>query len=168
MSRQPSLRVALIFAASLLGISFAAIFVRLALPAPPVVTGFYRMLFATLLVGAWLAVRRQPVSFRGRAALAAIAAGVCLGLDLAMWHTSIVLTSVAMATLLVNTTPLYVGLWAALVERVRFETRFVLGRAARARGHAAAARPPARRARATCAARRSPSPPRSVTRATCC
>ncbi len=127
MSRQPSLRVALIFAASLLGISFAAIFVRLALPAPPVVTGFYRMLFATLLVGAWLAARRQPVSFRGRAARAAIAAGVCLGLDLAMWHTSIVLTSVAMATLLVNTTPLYVGLWAALVERVRFETRFVLG-----------------------------------------
>ena len=44
-----------------------------------------------------------------------------------MWHTSIVLTTVAMATLLVNTTPLYVGLWAALVERVRFETRFLLG-----------------------------------------
>ena len=106
----------LIFLASLFGISFAAIFVRLALPAPPVVTGFYRMLFATLLVGAWLVVRRQRVFLRGRAALGSIAAGVCLGLDLAMWHTSIVLTSVAMATLLVNTTPLYVGLWAALVE----------------------------------------------------
>ncbi len=120
-------RVTLIFLASLLGISFAAIFVRLALPAPPVATGFYRMLFATLLLGGWLAVRRQRVSIRGRAVLGSIAAGVCLGLDLAMWHTSIVLTSVAMATLLVNTTPLYVGLWAALVERVRFETRFVLG-----------------------------------------
>ena len=35
--------------------------------------------------------------------------------------------TVVMATLLVNTTPLYVGLWAALVERVRFERRFVLG-----------------------------------------
>jgi drug/metabolite transporter (DMT)-like permease len=127
MSRQSASRVVLIFVASLLGISFAAIFVRLALPAPPVVTGFYRMLFATLLVGAWLAMRREPVSYRGRAARAAVAAGVCLGLDLAMWHTSIVLTSVAMATLLVNTTPVYVGLWAALVERVRFETRFVLG-----------------------------------------
>jgi drug/metabolite transporter (DMT)-like permease len=110
-----------------LGISFAAIFVRLALPAPPVTTGFYRMLFATLLLGAWLLVRRERVSFRGPSALGAIAAGVCLGLDLAMWHTSIVLTSVAMATLLVNTTPLYVGLWAVLVERVRFETRFVMG-----------------------------------------
>jgi drug/metabolite transporter (DMT)-like permease len=101
--------------------------VRLALPAPPVVTGFYRMLFATLLLGAWLALRREPLRFRGRAALGAVAAGACLGLDLAMWHTSIVLTSVAMATLLVNTTPLYVGLWAALVERVRFEARFLLG-----------------------------------------
>ena len=112
-----------------MGISFAAIFVRLALPAPPVMTGFYRMLFATGLLGAWLAIRREPVSFRGRAALAAVAAGVFLGLDLAMWHTSIVLTTVAMATLLVNTTPLYVGLWAALVERVRFESRFLLGAA---------------------------------------
>jgi drug/metabolite transporter (DMT)-like permease len=120
-------RVALIFLASLLGISFAAIFVRLALPAPPVVTGFYRMLFATALLGAWLALRRDPVSLRGRAALTSVAAGACLGLDLAMWHTSIVLTTVAMATLLVNTTPLYVGLWAALVERVRFEARFLLG-----------------------------------------
>jgi drug/metabolite transporter (DMT)-like permease len=101
--------------------------VRLALPAPPVTTGFYRMLFATLLLGAWLALRRERVPFRGRAAVVAVAAGVFLGLDLAMWHTSIVLTTVAMATLLVNTTPLYVGLWAALVERVRFEARFLLG-----------------------------------------
>jgi drug/metabolite transporter (DMT)-like permease len=122
-------RVALIFLASLVGISFAAIFVRLALPAPPVVTGFYRMLFATLLLAAWLAVRREPVRLRRRAALGGVAAGVFLGLDLAMWHTSIVLTTVAMATLLVNTTPLYVGLWAALVERVRFEARFLLGAA---------------------------------------
>ena len=127
MSRPAPARVAAIFFASLVGVSFAAIFVRLALPAPPVATGFYRMLFATLLLGAWLALRRERVSWRARPVLASLAAGVCLGLDLAMWHTSIVLTSVALATLLVNTTPLYVGLWAALVERVRFETRFVLG-----------------------------------------
>jgi drug/metabolite transporter (DMT)-like permease len=120
-------RVALIFVASLVGISFAAIFVRLALPAPPVVTGFYRMLFATLLVGAWLAARRTWPEFQRPAVWWAVAAGVFLGSDLALWHTSIVLTSVAMATLLVNTTPVHVGLWAALVERERFETRFVLG-----------------------------------------
>jgi drug/metabolite transporter (DMT)-like permease len=123
----PAPRVAAIFLASLLGVSLAAIFVRLALPAPPVVTGFYRMLFATLLLGVWLVLRRERTSYRGGAALAAVAAGACLGLDLAMWHTSIVLTTVAMATLLVNTTPLYVGLWAALVERVRFEPRFLAG-----------------------------------------
>jgi drug/metabolite transporter (DMT)-like permease len=120
-------RVAPIFLASLVGISLAAIFVRLALPAPPVVTGFYRMLFATLLLGAWLLLRGERPSYRGGAALASAVAGACLGLDLALWHTSIVLTSVAMATLLVNTTPFYVGLWAALVERVRFAPRFLLG-----------------------------------------
>jgi drug/metabolite transporter (DMT)-like permease len=32
-----------------------------------------------------------------------------------------------MATLLVNTTPVYVGLWAHFVERERFEARFVVG-----------------------------------------
>lgn len=48
------------------GISFAAIFVRLALPAPPVVTAFYRMLFASALVGAWLAGRRAGLGLPDR------------------------------------------------------------------------------------------------------
>ena len=122
-------RVALAFLAGIAGISFAAIFVRLALPAPPVVTGFHRMLFATAAMAAWVLVARRAgaAPIGRRAALAALASGACFGTDLALWHTSIVLTSVATATLLVNTTPLYVGLYARVVLGERLSPRFALG-----------------------------------------
>jgi drug/metabolite transporter (DMT)-like permease len=122
-------RVALVFLAGIAGISFAAIFVRLALPAPPVVTGFYRMLFASAAMAAWalVATRGPHRRLDRRASLFALASGLCFGTDLAMWHTSIVRTSVATATLLVNTTPIYVGLYARLVLGERLSPRFVAG-----------------------------------------
>jgi drug/metabolite transporter (DMT)-like permease len=122
-------RVALAFLAGIAGISFAAIFVRLALPAPPVVTGFYRMLFASGAMAAWalVAARSRANGIGARAALAALASGACFGTDLALWNTAIVQTSVATATLLVNTTPLYVGLYARVVLGERLSPRFALG-----------------------------------------
>lgn len=122
-------RVALAFVAGIVGISFAAIFVRLALPAPPVVTGFYRMLFAATAMAVWVlfAARGRAAGVERRAALLAAASGACFGTDLALWHTSIVRTSVATATLLVNTTPVYVGLYAYLVLGERLRARFAVG-----------------------------------------
>jgi drug/metabolite transporter (DMT)-like permease len=119
----------LTFLVGVVGISFAAIFVRLALPAPPVVTGFYRMLFASALVGAWLLLRRRALGLSRPTALAALASGLCFGTDLALWHTSIVHTSVATATLLVNTTPVHVGLYSLLVLHQVLDGRFVAGAA---------------------------------------
>ncbi len=110
-----------------MGISFAAIFVRLALPAPPVVTGFYRMFFAGLAIAGYLlAVRRAP-SLPRRSAELALLSGVCFGTDLALWQSSLIQTSVATATILVNTTPVLVGVWSVLVLRERLEKRFVAG-----------------------------------------
>ena len=120
-------RVAIAFLAGVVGISFAAIFVRLALPAPPVTTGFYRMLFASAALLAWPGLRGRALGLEPRAALLALAAGGCFGADLALWHTSIVKTSVAMATLLVNTTPIPIGLWALVVLRQRLAPSFVVG-----------------------------------------
>ncbi len=111
------------------GISFAAIFIRLALPAPPIVTSFYRMLFASLLVGAWLATQRARLELPRQTTLGALAAGLCFGTDMALWSTAVVETSVATATLLVNLTPVHVGLYAALVLRERLDARFVAGAA---------------------------------------
>jgi drug/metabolite transporter (DMT)-like permease len=109
------------------GMSFAAIFVRLALPAPPIVTGFYRMSLAALPLGAWLWWRGPRVPWRGRAARFALVSGACFGADLAFWHTSIVETSVGLATLLVNLTPVHLGVYAVLVRRERLAARFVAG-----------------------------------------
>ena len=127
-TREPPLvRVTLIVLTSLLGISFAALFVRWALPAPPIVTGFYRMLFASGVLAAFFLVTRRPVALRGRAALYAAASGLCFGTDLALWHTAIVHTSVAVAPLLVNTTPVYVGLYVLVVRRQSLDRHFILG-----------------------------------------
>ena len=118
------------FLSGILGISFAAIFVRLALPAAPVTTGFYRMLIATLILSGGLLIRgpsRTGNPITGRGSLAALAAGVCFGTDLALWHSALVATSVANATLLVNTTPIYVGLYALLVLRQKLAASFLWG-----------------------------------------
>ncbi len=113
----------------MVGISFAAIFVRLALPAPPVVTGFYRMLFASLLVGGFLLVTPRPGALPRRAAAAALASGLCFGTDIALWHTAIVQTSVATATLLGNPPPVHVGHDTVLVLGQTLHARFVGGAA---------------------------------------
>ncbi len=120
-------RVVLILLAGVTGISFAAIFVRLALPAPPVVTGFYRMLMATGILSVWFLLFHRSLGLARRDMLLALTSGLCFGTDLALWQTSIVKTSVASATLLVNTTPVYVGLFSWLVLRQRLHARFVSG-----------------------------------------
>lgn len=122
-------RIVWIYALTILGISFAAVFVRLALPAPPTVTGFYRMFFAALAMAAYAALTRRRVVRTGRAATYALASGAFFGWDLAFWHTSIVETSVGLATLLVNLTPVHLGLFAVLVRRERLAPRFVAGAA---------------------------------------
>jgi drug/metabolite transporter (DMT)-like permease len=122
-------RIIWVYPLTILGIAFAAIFVRLALPAPPTITGFYRMFFAAIAMAAWAALTRRRVVWRGRAALFALASGVCFGFDLAFWHTSIVLTSVGLATLLVNLTPVHLGVYAVAVRRERLAPRFVAGAA---------------------------------------
>lgn len=121
------LRVFGVFALGIAGISFAALFVRWALPAPPVVTGFYRMLFATLLLGGWLAARGGGTTMEPRSVALALAGGACFGTDLALWNTAIVRTSLANATFLVNTTPIYVGLVSVALLGERLSPRFVLG-----------------------------------------
>lgn len=110
-----------------MGISFAAIFVRLAAPAPPVIVAFYRVLFAGALMAAWFAVTRRPVAWALPGRNLALLAGLFFGTDMALWHVSLVHTSVATSTLLVNTTPIYVGLYALLVLHERLSRRFLMG-----------------------------------------
>jgi drug/metabolite transporter (DMT)-like permease len=108
------------------GIACAAIFVRLALPAPPVVTGFWRLALGTGVLAA-VTAKRLRAALPRRATLEALAAGACFGVDLALWNTALIETSVATATLLVNTTPLFVGAFAVLVLGEKVGTKLALG-----------------------------------------
>jgi drug/metabolite transporter (DMT)-like permease len=112
---------------AILGIAAAGIFVRLADPAPPVVVGFYRMAFAGIGLAIGILATGTRIQWRGRGAGFALLAGLCFGADLGFWQTSVTLTTVATATLLVNVTPIHVGLYTVLVRRERLEPRFVAG-----------------------------------------
>lgn len=109
------------------GIACAAIFVRLALPAPPIVTGFWRLALATSFLVVWLLPRTRWRELGRDAVHAALAAGVCFGVDLALWNSALVETTVATATFLVNTTPIFVGVFAVAVWHERLAPSLVAG-----------------------------------------
>jgi drug/metabolite transporter (DMT)-like permease len=105
-----------------LALGFSALFVRWA-AAPGPVTGLYRMGLATIVLTP-LALRRAPAGRRPwprMGVFLALAGGLSLSFDLALWNTAVGLTSAANATLFANTAPLWVALvaWAALGERLR-------------------------------------------------
>lgn len=111
--------IALLTGAAL--IALAPIFVRLS-ETGPTATGFWRLALASPILFAWRAVRTDPVQQRrlSKADLGLLVlAGAMFAGDLAAWHTSIALTSVANATLLANAAPIFVaaGAWIWLDER---------------------------------------------------
>ena len=116
------------------GIGFAPIFVRLS-SLGPVATAFYRVLLALpVLLFVW---RFMPAT-RGSVAVTTsivwrdyvwlAVAGASFAFDLALWHWSITLTSVANATLFANFAPIFVtfGAWLFLGERITLKFIFAL------------------------------------------
>jgi drug/metabolite transporter (DMT)-like permease len=95
--------------AGILCIAWSAIFVRWTdMPGPA--SGFYRMLIpAVVLLPTWLFDRRSPSVSLKTLAIIAIG-GLFFALDLALYNTSILRTSVANATLFGNNMPIVVGL----------------------------------------------------------
>ncbi len=109
-------------------IAFAPIFVRIS-ELGPSATAFWRVAFAVPALYAWLAFEgrasaRPAGTAAGRFGL--ILAGMLFAADLAFWHWSIKLTSVANSTLLANVTPIFVTLGGYLVFGERFKSRFLL------------------------------------------
>lgn len=107
------------------GVTWSAIFVRLA-GTPGPVSAFYRVLIAAAVLIPWrLAVTRTaPTRLTSgidprRARWIAVGSGVFFALDLALWNTAIMHTETAIASLLGNLTPVFVGLlsWIALSRR---------------------------------------------------
>lgn len=110
-------------------IGFAPILVRLS-ELGPVATAFHRLFLALPLLALWwwherrLDLAPQRVVRRSRWLLGA---GLFFAADLALWHWSIRLTSVANATFLANLAPLFVTLAGRLLFGERYGARFFTG-----------------------------------------
>jgi drug/metabolite transporter (DMT)-like permease len=127
----PSKRPILPYLALMLGIlclSFSAMFGKWA-NAPGPVIGFYRIGIAALLLLPVFIYRKNKYGVRLPWAilLFPILGGILTALDHGTWNSSLRYTSAANATLLGNTAPLWVALFAWLVLRERLKGLFWVG-----------------------------------------
>ncbi len=110
-------------------IGFSAILTKWAgVPGP--VAALYRVVIATVVLAPF-AGRGLRQTLGGGPGLPALMllAGVCFAGDLAVWNTSLGLTSAANATLLGNTSTLWVSLWSLLFLHERLRPLFWAGMA---------------------------------------
>jgi drug/metabolite transporter (DMT)-like permease len=95
----------------------------------PVATAFWRVCLALPLLWLWSALGRreqQGAKFADTRGLM-IACGLFFAGDLAVWHWSIMLTSVANSTLLANLAPIFVAFAAWFMFRKQPQRKFLVG-----------------------------------------
>lgn len=124
----PLALAALLIGASAIGL--APIFVRLS-PIGPVATGFWRVFLAMPVF--FLLMDRSQLGREGQQydrnwkALAITLPGIFFGIDMALWNTSVAMTSVANATLLTNISPIFVAIVSWFMFGERFTRTFIVG-----------------------------------------
>ena len=117
---------ALLLGATAIGTS--ALFVKVS-ETGPVATAFWRVFLALPLLWLWSSLGQREHHGTGFANARGlmIACGLFFAGDLAVWHWSIMLTSVANSTLLANLAPIFVALAAWLMFRQQPQRKFLLG-----------------------------------------
>jgi drug/metabolite transporter (DMT)-like permease len=120
-----------ILLAGALAIGFSGIFVRLA-EVGPVASAFYRVAFAVPMFALWIAAAPAPPAGAGarlerRDYGTLLLAGLFFAGDLASWHWSLLLTTVANSTLFANFTPVFVTLAAWLMFGQTVTRAFLVG-----------------------------------------
>jgi drug/metabolite transporter (DMT)-like permease len=109
----------------ILCIAWSAIFVKLA-NVSGLGSGFYRMFIGTLgIIPIWL-LYRKPITDWPSVKIAIIC-GVFFGCDISLWNTSILLSKAAIATLLANLAPVWVGLGAIFLLKEKPKNIFWIG-----------------------------------------
>lgn len=111
-----------------LAVSTGAIFARLA-DAPALVIAAYRVGLATLVITpiALLKVREELLGLSRREISLAVLSGLFLALHFATWISSLSYTSVANSVVLVNTNPLWVGLFTPFITKERIKPVVAFG-----------------------------------------
>ena len=116
-------------------ITLAPIFLRYATDCGvgPVAAAFWRVGIAAPVLLAWIMARPRhraallSVGPDRRAALFAVLAGACFGVDLMLYYLALVRTTIANATLMSNCAPVFVALAAWMLLGERFSWVFVVG-----------------------------------------
>jgi drug/metabolite transporter (DMT)-like permease len=125
--RRPStLPAYLALAAAVAGVTWSVIFVRWA-DAPGPVSALYRVLIAAAVLIPWRIVRGPTRPAQPREMWVAGAGGVFFALDLALWNTAVLSTQAAVASILGNNTPIFVGILSWLILRRRPQASFWSG-----------------------------------------
>lgn len=129
--RTVRLALALLFAATF-AVAISGTMVRLS-ETGPTATAFWRMALA--IPAMWLLLgleRRGGTQVMARTPtihdiLLLAAAGICFGIEIAIWNAAMMMTSVANGTLLSNLSPLFVALGAHFILGQRFSRTFHIG-----------------------------------------
>jgi drug/metabolite transporter (DMT)-like permease len=111
-----------------LAISTGAIFIRLAADAPALVIAAYRVGIATLMILpiSVFKARDELLNLSSAELKTASLAGFFLALHFAAWVSSLKFTSVANSVVLVNTSPLWVGIFAPLITKEKIKRPVLL------------------------------------------
>lgn len=114
-------------AVGIVALSLSAMFVRWA-DAPGPITGFYRLLISTILfIPFFIHRQRTAAPLDKRFVWFPLLAGIFTAFDFAFWNTSVQYTTAANATLLGNTSPLWVALFALFFFKEKLRGSFWLG-----------------------------------------
>jgi drug/metabolite transporter (DMT)-like permease len=124
--RSAQLPAYLALLAAVAGIAWSAILVRWA-GVPGAASAFYRVLVAGVVLIPWRLIRGRGQAVAPRAAVIAVLGGVFFALDIALWNTSVMHTGAAVASILGNNTPVFVGILSWLVLRQRPRATFWVG-----------------------------------------
>jgi drug/metabolite transporter (DMT)-like permease len=132
IQQRPTWRAYAALVVAVAGITWSAIFVRWA-GVPGTASAFYRVLIAGAILVPWWLLRGRGDStsarrrFSTRQGLVAVAGGVFFALDLALWNSSVMRTQAAVASILGNNTPFFVGMMSWLVFHRRPRASFWIG-----------------------------------------
>lgn len=128
MSSRNPVRVWILLGAGLIAIGFSPILVRFASDAPGVVVAVWRTGLSALLLTP-VALTREWENMRrlsGREIFLIVAAGVLLGVHFVTWIESLYHTSVASASVLVTTSPIFIAVLGFLFLKERLSGKVVL------------------------------------------